>query len=130
VAVQAVAVIMYPSVFRIHPDFSVQLDQSFMARAELTSHDPQTITYQIRPDARWSDGVAITAADFIYLWENLNGTNPRTDAVATTGYDRIKQVTGSADGKTVTVVFNGHPRDHPSPRQLAIDGGFTVDNGP
>jgi peptide/nickel transport system substrate-binding protein len=35
-----------------------------------------------------------------------NGTNPKIDAATTTGYDRIKQVTGSADGKTVTVVFN------------------------
>ena len=106
VAVQAVAVTMYPSVFRVHPDFSVQLDQTFMVSAELTSHDPQTITYRIRPEARWSDGTPITADDFRYLWEHLNGTNPKTDANSTTGYDRIRQVTGSADGKTVTVVFD------------------------
>jgi peptide/nickel transport system substrate-binding protein len=105
-ALQAVAVTMYPSVFRIHPDFSVRLDQTFMVSAELTSHDPQTITYQIRPDARWSDGTPITADDFRYLWQHSNGTNPKTDAATTTGYDRIRQVTGAADGKTVTVVFN------------------------
>jgi peptide/nickel transport system substrate-binding protein len=97
---------VYSSVFRIHPDFSVRLDQSFMAGAELTSHDPQTITYQIRPDARWSDGTPITAADFRYLWQHSNGSNPKTDVFTTVGYDRIKQVTGSADGKTVTVVFD------------------------
>jgi peptide/nickel transport system substrate-binding protein len=106
VAIQAVAVTVYPSVFRIHPDFSVRLDQTFMTGAELTSHDPQTITYQIRPDARWSDGVPVTADDFHYLWQHSNGTIPKTDAVTTTGYDRITQVTGSADGKTVTVVFD------------------------
>jgi peptide/nickel transport system substrate-binding protein len=106
VAVQAVAATMYPSVFRVHPDFSIRLDPTFMLAAELTSHDPQTVTYRIRPEARWSDGTPITAADFIYLWEHLNGINPRTDAVTTVGYDRIKQVTGSADGKTVTVVFD------------------------
>jgi peptide/nickel transport system substrate-binding protein len=105
-AVQRVAVTMYPSVFRIHPDFSVQLDPTFMLGAELTSRNPQTITYQIRPDARWSDGTPITADDFIYLWRNSNGTNPKTDTVTTVGYDRIRQVSGSADGKTVTVVFN------------------------
>jgi ABC-type transport system substrate-binding protein len=77
-----------------------------MTSAQLTSHDPQTITYQIRPDARWSDGTPISADDFIYLWQNSNGTNPKIDTVTTVGYDRIKQVTGSADGKTVTVVFN------------------------
>jgi peptide/nickel transport system substrate-binding protein len=96
---------MYPSVFRVHPDFSARLDQTFMVAAELTGHDPQTITYRIRPEARWSDGVPITAHDFRYLWQHLNGTNPRTDAVTITGYERIEQVTGSADGKTVTVVF-------------------------
>ena len=106
VALQQVAVTVYPSVFRVHPDFSVRLDQTFMVSAELTGQDPQTITYQIRPDARWSDGTPITAADFIYLWRNSNGTNPKIDTVTTIGYDRIKQVTGSADGKTVTVVFN------------------------
>ena len=105
-ALQAATVTMYPSVFRIHPDFSVQLDQTFMVSAKLTSHDPQTITYQIRPDARWSDGTPITADDFRYLWQHSNGTNPKTDTATTTGYDRIRQVTGSADGKTVTVVFN------------------------
>jgi ABC-type transport system substrate-binding protein len=75
--VQDVAVTVYPSVFRIQPDFSVRLDQTFMISAELTSHDPQTITYQIRPDATWSDGVPISATDFHYLWENSNGTNPK-----------------------------------------------------
>ena len=102
---QDVAVTMYPSVFRARPDFSVQLDTTFMAGAEQTSQDPQTITYRIRPDASWSDGVPITADDFRYLWQHLNGANPRTDAFTTAGYDRIKEVTGSADGKTVTVVF-------------------------
>jgi glutathione transport system substrate-binding protein len=97
---------VYPSVFRVHPDLSVRLDQTFMAGAELTSQDPQTITYQIRPDATWSDGTPITADDFIYLWENLSGEDPKIDASTNVGYGRIKQVTGSADGKTVTVVFN------------------------
>jgi peptide/nickel transport system substrate-binding protein len=104
--VQDVAETMYPSVFRIHPDFSVQLDKTFMVSAELTSRDPQTITYRIRPEAHWSDGVPITADDFSYLWKHLNGKNHKTDAFTTTGYDRIKQVIGSTDGKTVTVVFN------------------------
>jgi peptide/nickel transport system substrate-binding protein len=103
---QDVAVAVYPSVFRIHPDFSVQLDQTFMVSAELTSHDPQTITYQIRPEAHWSDGTPITADDFHYLWQHLNGSIPKTDAYTITGYEQIKEVTGSAAGKTVTVVFS------------------------
>jgi ABC-type transport system substrate-binding protein len=104
-AVQDIAISVYPSVFRIHPDFSVRLDQTLMAGAELTGQDPQTITYRIRPEARWADGVPISADDFQYLWRHLNGADPRIDAFTTTGYDRIERVTGSGDGKTVTVVF-------------------------
>jgi peptide/nickel transport system substrate-binding protein len=104
-AVQDIAVSVYPSVFRVHPDFSVRLDQTFMAGAELTGQDPQTITYRIRPEARWSDGVPISADDFGYLWRHLNGADPKIDTATTTGYDRIERVTGSGDGKTVTVVF-------------------------
>jgi peptide/nickel transport system substrate-binding protein len=114
VALQAVDATMYPSVFRIHPDFSFQLDQTFMASAKLTSRDPQTITYQIRPEASWSDGTSITADDFHYLWQHSNGTNRKTDTITTVGYDRIKQVTGSADGKTVTVVFDENFAEWPS----------------
>jgi peptide/nickel transport system substrate-binding protein len=114
VALQAVDATMYPSVFRIHPDFSFQLDQSVMASAKLTSHNPQTITYQIRPEASWSDGTSITADDFRYLWEHSNGTNPKTDTVTTVGYDRIGRVDGSADGKTVTVVFSQNFAEWPS----------------
>jgi peptide/nickel transport system substrate-binding protein len=105
-AVQEVAVTMYPSVFRVHPDLSVRLDRTLMVSAELTSQDPQIITYRIRPEASWSDGVPITAADFQYRWQNSSGANPKIDIASITGYDRIKQVTGSADGKTVTVLFD------------------------
>lgn len=104
-AVQNVVSTVYPSVFRVHPDLSIRLDQAFIASAELTTQDPQTITYRIRPDATWSDGVPITAADFRYLWQHSNGTNPKIDVNSTAGYDRIERVSGSADGKTVTVVF-------------------------
>ena len=105
-AIQDVAVTVYPSVFRIHPDFSVRLERSFMTSAELTSLDPQTVTYRIRPDARWSDGVPIGVDDFRYRWRHSNGADPKIDAASTVGYDRIDRVTGSADGKTVTVVFD------------------------
>jgi glutathione transport system substrate-binding protein len=104
-ALQDIAVSVYPSVFRVHPDFSVRLDQTFMVSAELTGQAPQTITYRIRPEARWSDGVPIGADDFRYQWRHLNGADPRTDAASTAGYDRIVRVTGSDGGKTVTVVF-------------------------
>jgi len=32
---------------------------------------PFSLTYTIKKDARWSDGVAITARDFVYTWQVL-----------------------------------------------------------
>ena len=37
-----------------------------LASAVFTRQAPFTITYTIRPEARWSDGVPITAQDFMF----------------------------------------------------------------
>ena len=97
---------VYPSVFRTHPDLSVRLDSELMDGAELTAERPQTVTYRIRGDAVWSDGTPISAADFVYFWEQQNGTIEDNDVASTAGYQDIGGVTGSADGKTVTVRFD------------------------
>jgi peptide/nickel transport system substrate-binding protein len=97
---------VYPSVFTTKPDFTVALDTDLMDSAELTKEDPQTITYKIKQNAVWSDGVPVNADDFIYNWQNQSGKDKDIDAATTTGYQDIQSVTGSDNGKTVTVVFN------------------------
>ena len=104
--VQNVIANVYPSVFRTHPDLSVRLDTELMDGAELTAEQPQTVTYRIRGDAVWSDGTPISADDFIYFWEQQNGTIEDNDVASTVGYQDIGSVTGSADGKTVTARFD------------------------
>jgi len=94
-----------PNVFRSHPDFTVQLDKDVMLSAELTKSEPETITYKIRPEAKWSDGVPLDAKDFILMWKAENGTDKKFDAASTSGYEDIASVTGSDNDKTVTVVF-------------------------
>jgi peptide/nickel transport system substrate-binding protein len=96
---------VYPSVFNIHPDFTVQLSSEFMDSAELTSEDPQTVVYKIKQNAVWSDGTPVTADDFIFWWENCNETDKKADCVSTTGYKDIESVEGSDGGKTVTTVY-------------------------
>lgn len=50
--------------FEIGPDFTYQ--ESLVSRVQLTRRPPFTLTYHIHPAARWSDGVPVTAQDFIF----------------------------------------------------------------
>ncbi|HEY6709838.1 MAG TPA: ABC transporter family substrate-binding protein [Actinomycetota bacterium] len=100
-----VVINMFPPVFRLHPDYSVKLNTELMDSATQTGTDPRTIVYKIKQEAVWSDGTPVSADDFVYLWKNLNGSIKDNDVASTTGYDQIKSVKGSDNGKTVTVVF-------------------------
>jgi len=104
-SVANVVINMYPVAFHLTPDLKVVMNQDLLDSAEQTSESPQTIVYKIKPAAVWSDGVPVSANDFIYLWKNMNGTIKDNDVSGTTGYDQVKSVTGSDNGKTVTVVY-------------------------
>jgi peptide/nickel transport system substrate-binding protein len=104
-SVYNIVINMFPQAFHAQPDFTVKMDDAFLDSAEQTSDDPQTIVYKIKQNAVWSDDTPITADDFIYFWEQQNGTIKDNDVASTTGYDQIESVEGSDNGKTVTVVF-------------------------
>lgn len=99
-----------PSVFFVGPDGTASYDSAVITQAEVVSTKPQTVVYTINPEAVWSDGVPISASDFEYAWreqrgELPDGTGSSTDVASTLGYTRIKSVTASNHGRTVTVVF-------------------------
>lgn len=107
---QMVMARVWPQVFLIDPSGKPVLDRTFAESAELVNTAPQTLVYQINPKAVWSDGVPISADDFIYSWKAQRGNGSDVDgkpydAASTAGYQDIASVTGSADAKTVTVVF-------------------------
>jgi len=99
--------LLYPSAYVYNPDLSnVTLNKDLLVSADLTSQNPETVVYKIQPNAKWTDGVPITADDFVYDWKVQDPTQcPKCQPASTTGYDQIKSVTGSDNGKTVTVVF-------------------------
>jgi peptide/nickel transport system substrate-binding protein len=106
VALQWIVTNVYPQAFRALPDYSVVPDENLLERAEQTDDDPQTIVYEIKKEAVWSDGTPITAKDFEYRWKTSNGSNPQDTPDTTTGYEDIESVAGSGgDEKTVTVKF-------------------------
>jgi peptide/nickel transport system substrate-binding protein len=101
-----------PKVFIVQPDLKPALNTEVVTSATVTKTSPQTIVYHINPKASWSDGVPISAADFIYEWQARSG-NPKFKDVggkaflpaSTSGFNQVASVTGSGDGKTVTVVM-------------------------
>jgi len=76
-------------------------------QSELVSTKPETIVYTLNPKAVWSDGVPITADDFVYAWTEQRGAPivSSPDATSIAGYRDIASVTGSNGGHTVTVKF-------------------------
>ena len=86
-------------------DGTVELDPAYLESAELTSENPQVVTYRINPEATWSDGVPVTWEDFRSQWQALNGSNPAFFVATSTGYEDIGSVERGVDDKEVVVTF-------------------------
>ncbi|HMC96333.1 MAG TPA: peptide ABC transporter substrate-binding protein, partial [Flavobacteriales bacterium] len=63
---------------------------------------PQRITYTIRKNAKWSDGVPVTGKDFKFTWKTTRDPKNK-DHIDPLGYEDIRSVTGS--GKVVKITF-------------------------
>ncbi len=66
-----------PDTFYFSSDGSLQMDSNLLVSADVTSEDPQVVTYVINPDAVWSDGAPIDCSDFYLQWIASNGTLKR-----------------------------------------------------
>lgn len=67
----------------------------------VTEGDQPVITYEISPDAVWSDGTAITSTDFAYTYDQIATGE---DIYDKTGYDKIESVDDSDPAKVVVTL--------------------------
>jgi peptide/nickel transport system substrate-binding protein len=65
------------------------LNSDVLASAELTSKDPQVVTYKIKPNIRWSDGQPWDCRDFYLAWLAGSGSTPYFSPASTRGLDRV-----------------------------------------
>jgi peptide/nickel transport system substrate-binding protein len=72
--------------YQVQPDFSYK-PMLLSKEAEVDTGPPFSVTYSIRPDAQWSDGVPVTAKDFEFTWKVF--INPKFDVASRDGYDDI-----------------------------------------
>jgi peptide/nickel transport system substrate-binding protein len=64
------------------------------------SRDGLTITYHLRADAKWSDGVPVSSDDIKWSWEAL--VNPNNNVISRHGYDVVRAV-DVPDARTAVV---------------------------
>ena len=76
------------------------LNSDVLVSAELTSKDPQVVTYQIKPNIKWSDGQPWNCHDFYLAWLAGSGATPYFSPATTRGLDRV---TAQCRGKNTFV---------------------------
>jgi peptide/nickel transport system substrate-binding protein len=72
--------------YKLLPDFSY-VPWIFAKDCTVTEQSPFTVDCTIRPEAKWSDGVPITSADFKFTYDTI--MNKKNDVVSRAGYDKI-----------------------------------------
>ncbi|MBS4727079.1 ABC transporter family substrate-binding protein [Mycobacterium sp. SM1] len=114
----AISALVLPSAFRPVPDPSTptgsrwEIDPTLLVSADVTSEDPFTVTYKIRPEAQWTDNAPIGADDFWYLWRQMVS---QPGVIDPAGYDLITGVQSIDGGKQAVVTFS---RQYPAWREL------------
>ncbi len=104
----AISALVLPSAFRPVPDTAAptgsrwEMDPTLLVSADVTSQNPFTVTYKIRPEAQWTDNAPIAADDFWYLWRQMVS---QPGVVDPAGYDLITGVQSLEGGKQAVVTF-------------------------
>ncbi len=96
---------LVPSLFLRQPDGTVKINESYLTSAELTSTNPQVVTYTLREETTWSDGKPMNWQDFQAQWQALNGTNKAFQIASSTGYANIASVQRGISDKQAVVTF-------------------------
>lgn len=89
--------IRFDSHARAVPDLALEVPS--LANGGI-SRDGKMLTYHLARNARWHDGVPVTAADVIYTWRQV--MNPNNNVSSRSGYDRIVSI-DAPDPYTVRV---------------------------
>jgi peptide/nickel transport system substrate-binding protein len=68
----------------------------------VNDQSPLTVTYRIKPAARWSDGRPVSAADMIFTYQQI--MNPNNSIASRVGFEDIQSIRPQGN-KAVRVVF-------------------------
>ena len=93
-------------------------DPDYVESFQLTSTEPQKVTFKLNPKAKWSDGTPITWVDYQSQWQASNGKNTAFNVLSTAGYANISDISRGASDYEFTATFQ--------PKYAEWQGIFTV----
>jgi peptide/nickel transport system substrate-binding protein len=112
--------------YKLDGNDKVLLNKDVMESVELTSQDPQVVTWKIKPGVTWSDGEAWDCDDFYLAWLAQTGKVKGDDdadlfaAAGTTGYDLINKAECKSPTEFVTTFETSYP-DYKSLFGISLD---------
>jgi peptide/nickel transport system substrate-binding protein len=101
-ATRYIAELILLPAFDVSPQYTYR--KRLVSRVKITKKPPFTLTYHIRPAARWSDGVQITARDFVFTHDARRAQRKDLSEDERQGLRRVRSVS-RVDAKTVRVVL-------------------------
>ncbi|MFF7730951.1 ABC transporter substrate-binding protein [Streptomyces sp. NPDC008001] len=114
-ATQRVAGAVLPALFTTDGRGRPQRNADYLRSAEVVQREPhQVVVYKLNPKAVWSNGKALSAADFEAQWKALRGKDSAYWPAHNAGYDRIDRVERGADEHEVKVTFARSSADWPA----------------
>ncbi|OKH63016.1 hypothetical protein EB72_12420 [Mycobacterium sp. SWH-M1] len=102
---------MLPRAFFIKPNGEMTVNSDYFTNVELTSTDPQVVTYTINPKAVWSNGRPITWEDLAAEVNATSGKDKRYLFASPNGADRVASVTKGVDDRQAVITFAKHYAD-------------------
>lgn len=100
--------------YRITPQVTFQADPDQITGATSTTvNGQQVVDFKINPKAVWADGTPITAADYLFTWNEEKSQDPAAggcaDLSATTGFDQIESGVAVSDQEVKFTFRPGQP---------------------
>ncbi|MFM7046340.1 MAG: ABC transporter family substrate-binding protein [Actinomycetota bacterium] len=97
---------MLPGYIYFDKDARIQVDTNYATSIKAGRvGGKQTVTYDLNPKAKWSDGKTIGLADFVGMWNALKGENKAYKITSSVGYEKIESIKRGANANQVVVTF-------------------------
>jgi peptide/nickel transport system substrate-binding protein len=112
--------IVYESLIRIDNDgnfIPFLAERIPTVESGLLAADLKSVSWKLKPGLKWSDGTALTAADYVTTWEYVN--DPKTAATTQSLFENVAKVEAT-DDLTIKFTFTETKPDWYRPAQVQI----------